>query len=362
MRWRLKKMAIVLVGCAFAAAGCSTASAHSTGTSSSTGTPSKGKQYVVGFSNPQGAQPILQAFQQALIAAGKNMGIKIIPLDAQLNVQKQVSDIDQLIAQHVNGIIAFPLAPNTLNPALQSARQAGIKVLGFNAIVQKPAAGASIAPYDADFDQGEDYQGAKLLAQYVSQHLHGPGNVLGIGIGAPVPSLHFMVQQYQKYLSQMSSGAHWLGTESNATDDIAGGEQVAAEAATKYQGKINAVMAYNDDSAIGAAIALKNAGVKNPIIVGMNGDPEGVTAIKDGQMSAMIDIVPWREALIAITMMHDLLTGKSVPNWVATPIEMYTKSNINQRLDWSQAVQEISEGRLSCQKGGGCPASITSGS
>jgi ribose transport system substrate-binding protein len=140
------------------------------------------------------------------------------------------------------------------------------------------------------------------------------------------------------------------------------GEQVAAEAATKYQGKINAVMAYNDDSAIGAAIALKNAGVKNPVIVGMNGDPEGVNAIKDGQMSAMIDIVPWREALIAITMMHDLLTGKKVPNWVATPVEMYTKSNISQRLDWNQAVQEISSGRLSCQKGGGCPASITSGS
>lgn len=355
------KVATVVAGCALALSAAACSSANSSNAASGGGS-SAGKQYVVGFSNPTGAQPILQTFQQALIAAGKHMNMKIIPVDAQLNVQKQVSDIDQLIAQHVDGIIVFPLAPDTLNPALAQARSAGIKVLGFNAVVQQPKAGTSIAPYDANFDQGEDYQGAKLLAQYVSQQLHGSGNVVGIGISAPVPSLHFMLQQYQTYLKQDAPNINWLGTLSNPTDDINGGDQVTSQAATKYQGKINAVMGYNDDSAIGAAIALKSAGVTNRLTVGQNGDPQGVAAIKSGAMSAMVDIVPWREALIGATVMHDLLTGKSVPNWVATPVVMYTKSNIDKRLDWNQAVQEISSGTLSCQHGGGCPASITSGS
>jgi ribose transport system substrate-binding protein len=351
------KVAAVAAGCALAlsAAACSSGTSSNAG---SGGSPA-GKQYVVGFSNPTAAQPILQTFQKALIAAGKHMNIKVVPLDAELNVQKQVSDIDQFVAQHVDGIIVFPLAPNTLTPALNQARAEGIKVLGFNAVVQQPKPGASVAPYDANFDQGEDYQGAKLLAQYVSQQLHGSGNVLGIGISAPVPSLHFMLQQYQMYLKQDAPNVTWLGTQANPTDDIAGGQQVASEAATKYQDKISAVMAYNDDSAIGGTIALKSAGVKNPLTVGQNGDPQGVAAIKDGTMSAMVDIVPWREALIGATMMNDLLTKKSVPNWVATPVVMYTKSNIDQRLDWNQAVQEISNGTLSCQHGGGCPSSIT---
>jgi len=348
--------AALLIGCSLAFA----SSASSASNPKQNSGAAAGTQYTVGFSNPTAAQPILQTFQKALIAAGKHLNIKVVPIDAQLNFRKQVSDIDQMIAQHVNGIIVFPLAPSTLTPALNRARKAGIKVLGFNAVVQTPKAGASIAPYDANFDQGEDYQGAKMLAQFVSKHLHGSGTVLGIGISAPVPSLHFMVQQYQTYLKQLSPKIKWLGTQSNPTDDISGGEKVAAEAATKYQGKISAVMAYNDDSAIGAAIALKNAGVKNPVIVGQNGDPQGVTAIKNGQMAAMVDIVPWREALIAATMMNDLLTGKSVPNWVATPIAMYTKSNIGQRLDWNKAVQKIANGTLSCKKGGGCPSSIAS--
>lgn len=281
-------------------------------------------------------------------------------MDADLNVQTQVSDIQQMVAEHMNGIIVFPLSPNTLNPALSQARAQGIKVLGMSAIIQPPAKGASIAPYNANFDQGEDYQGADLLAQYVSQQIKGQGNVLGLGIGVPVPSLQFLLQQYQTDMKSTASSVQWLETASNATDDIAGGQKAAQEAVTKYQGKINAVMAYNDDSAIGAAIAFKAAGVKNPVIVGMNGDPQGVSAVEDGQMSAMIDIVPWREALIAASMIDSLMGGKSVPTWVATPVEMYTKANISQRLDWNKAVQEIQNGTLTCANGG-CPASVTAG-
>lgn len=356
-RWSYR-LAIVVAVCASVAVAAFVALGKASGKSGDAATATA-KQFVIGFSNPTAAQPILQTFQKSLVAAGKHLNIKVVPVDAQLNVQKQVSDINQMVAQHVDGIVVFPLAPNTLTPALNRARKAGIKVLGFNAVVQKPKPGASIAPYDANFDQGEDYQGAKMLAQYVSKQLHGSGNVLGIGISVPVPSLHFMLKQYQLYLKQLAPKVKWLETASNPTDDIAGGEKVASQAATRYQSKINAVMAYNDDSAIGAAIALRNAGVQHPVIVGQNGDPQGVKAILSGQMSAMVDIVPWREALVAATMMNDLLTAKKVPDWVATPVVMYTKSNIGSRLDWNKALQRIASGALSCQKGGGCPSSIS---
>lgn len=362
MTWWMRRLGLVLalavplIGiAAFVGSGSSNAAGDAAKTSSVATA-----KYTVGFSNPTGAQPILQTFQKSLVAAGARLGIKVVPIDAQLNVQKQVSDINQMVAQHMNGIIVFPLAPGTLTPALNRAKKAGIKVLGFNAIVQRPAAGASIAPYDANFDQGEDYQGAQMLARYVATQLKGKGSVLGIGISVPVPSLHFMLRQYQSYLKKYAPNVKWLETASNPTDDIAGGQKVASQAVTKYQGKIDAVMAYNDDSAIGAAIALKSAG-KHAVIVGQNGDPQGVNAIKNGQMSAMVDIVPWREALIAATMMSDLLTGKKVPTWVMTPDEMYTKANIAKRLDWNKAVQQIKSGKLSCKHGGGCPASIGAG-
>src|ERR1700733_5512356 len=215
------------------------------------------KQFVVGFSNPTGAQASLDTTQAAVIALGKHLGFKVIPLDAQLNAQKQVSDINQFIAEKVNGIIVFPLSPNTLTPALDRARKAGIKILGWDAFTHQPASGASIAPYDANFDQGLSYGGATQLAKLVGTKLHGVGNVIGIGLTAPVPSIAFQLKQYQKDLAASFPKIKWLTTAENPTDDIAGGETVTSEAATRFSDKINAVMSYNDDSALGAGIALK---------------------------------------------------------------------------------------------------------
>jgi len=351
-RRRATAVAAVVV-CGLVAAACSRSDKSSTTeTSGSSGS----KHFTVGFSNPTAAQPILQTFQKALTGAGARLNITVKSLDAQLDANKQVSDIDQFVTQHVDAIIVFPLSQDSLTPALNRARQAGIKVLGFNAILDPNT--ADIAPYDANFDQGEDIQGAQLLAEHVGQKLNGKGNVLGVGIGIPVPSLHFMMDNYKKNLAEKHPGITWLATASNPTDDIAGGHKAVADALTKYKGNIHAVMAYNDDSAIGASVAFKAAGIKDAVIVGQNGDPQGVEAINDGRMSAMVDIVPWREALVGITMVRKMLDGLTVPKWIATPVQMYTKANISSRLDWDAAVSQINDGTLSCASGGGCPPEL----
>lgn len=363
-----RRAAVALVaaiaGCALAMSACSSSKSSTSGAksggsgASGSSRASGGKHYTVGFSNPTAAQPILQTFQNALTAAAARDNITVKSLDAQLDPNKQVSDVNQFVTQHVDAIIVFPLSQDSLTPALNRAKQAGIKVLGFNAILDPKK--TDIAPYDANFDQGETFQGAQLASDYVTKQLGGKGNVLGVGIGVPVPSLQLMVQNFKKGVT--GGGLTWLATVSNPTDDINGGQKAVADALTKYKGNVQAVMAYNDDSAIGAAVAFKNAGVKSPVITGMNGDPQGVEAIKDGRMSAMVDIVPWREALVGETMVKLMLQGKTVPKFVETPDELYTKENISKRLDWNAALQQITAGTLSCAKGGGCPSEIASAS
>lgn len=351
-----RRAAVALIAavssCALAVSACSS----SKGSASDASGGSGGKHYTVGFSNPTGAQPILQNFQKSFTAAAAHDNITVKSLDAQLDPNKQVSDVNQFVTQHVNAIVVFPLSQDSLTPALNRARQAGIKVLGFNAILDPNQ--SDISPYDANFDQGETFQGAQMVSDYVSQQLAGKGNVLGVGIGVPVPSLQLMVKNFEKGVT--AKGVSWTASVSNPTDDIAGGQKAVADALTKYKGNIQAVMAYNDDSAIGAAVAFKNAGVAHPIITGMNGDPQGVEAIKDGRMSAMVDIVPWREALVGEMMVKRMLAGQSVPKFVETPDELYTKDNIAKRLDWDAAYQQIQSGTLSCANGGGCPSQLTS--
>ena len=320
-----------------------TVSAATGSSPASTGTSS---HITIGFANPQDTQPVLQAFQAALTAAANRVGDKVIALNAGLSANQQVSDINTLVTDKVNVLIVFPLAP-TLGPALEAAHKAGIKLIGYNALVPTGTAPATAAPFDADLDQGIVVQGAKDAASYVASTLNGKGNVLGINIGAPVPSLVAMVGNYKADVTAGHPGIKWLETAPDATDSLSGGQTAMADAITRYHGNIQAVMSYTDEAAIGAYNALKAAGVKNTVIIGQQGDQDGINALKAGKIQGDIDTQPWKEALYALKMAQDLVAGTPVPALVEYPSVFITKANLSSYVPWSTAIQQISSGAMS---------------
>lgn len=352
MNIRKGALAAALATASLTVAACTSAS--STGTTSGSSTPAStasgssaaqtSSHITIGFANPQDTQPVLQAFQAALTAAATRAGDKVISLNAGLSVNQQVSDIQTFITDKVNVIIVFPLAVPPLQAALAQAHAAGIKLLGYNAVLPGTA---SAAPFDADLDQGIVVGGAKDAASYVSSTLKGKGNVLGINIGAPVPSLIAMVNNYKTDVTSGNPGIKWLETATDGSDSLSGGQTAAADAITRYHGNIQAVMSYTDEAAIGAYNALKAAGVKNVVIIGQQGNADGINAIKSGEIQGDIDTQPWKEALYALKMSQDLAAGTSLPAIVEYPSVFITKANLSSYVPWQTAIQEISSGSMS---------------
>ena len=318
--------------------------------------PEGDSKFTVGISNPQGAQPILKMTQDTFTSAAARDGIAVKALDAQLDPAKQVTDVDQLIAQQVDLIVVYPLDANSLKPALQRANAAGIKVVGW-AGLESPESDPGVLT--SNVDTGGSYRGSKLLSDFVKDKLGGKGNVLGVGLGVPVPILETMMSQYEKNTTE-GSAIDWLGRVDDPTDDIAGGQKVVATALTKYQNDIQGIMAYNDAAAIGAAVAVKAAGLDDVVIVGQNGDEDGIKAVDDGRLSATIDLVPWRTGLILESISRAVLNGQEVPAFVESPTELYTAGNAGNRLPWADAAAQIESGEITCAQGGGCPDNVVS--
>lgn len=354
MNIRKGALTAIVVGASLTVAACTSASsAGSSGTPSSSaaattsagGSPSAtASPITIGFANPQGTQPVLQAFQAALTAAATKAGDKVIALNAGLSVNQQVSDISTFITDKVNVIIVFPLAVPPLQAALTQAKNAGIKLIGYNAILPGTA---SAAPFDTDLDQGIIVNGAKDAASYVSGALKGKGNILGINIGEPVPSLIAMVGNYKKDVTAGNPGIKWLETATDASDSLSGGQVAMQDAITRYHGNIQAVMSYTDEAAIGAYNALKAAGIKNTIIIGQQGDSDGINAIKSGEIQGDIDTQPWKEALYALKMAQELMAGQTLPAIVEYPAVFITKANLSSYVPWNTAISEISDGSMS---------------
>lgn len=349
MNMRIGALAALAVGASLVVAACTSASTPA-GTAATPAPTTAGGGHggiTIGFANPQDTQPVLQAFQQALTAAAARDGDRVISLNAGLSVSQQVSDIGTLVTDKVNVIIVFPLAGPPLAPALAQAHKAGIKLIGYNALIPTGAPPASAAPFDADLDQGIVVKGAKDAASYVDTALKGKGNVLGINIGAPVPSLVAMVANYKADVTAGHPGVRWLGTAFDQTDSLSGGQVAMQDAITRYHGNINAVMSYTDEAAIGAAHALQQAGVKGTVIIGQQGNADGIAALRAGTIQGDIDTQPWKEAIYALDMARDLATGKSVPALVEFPSVFITKANLSSYVPWNTAIHEISDGSMS---------------
>jgi ribose transport system substrate-binding protein len=338
--------ALAVVPVALLASACSSSSTASTSVPSTSHAASHVVgHYTIGFSNPEGTQPVLDTFQQALTSAAHREGLTVTSLNAALSVSNQVSDIQQFIDDKVRAIVVFPLAGPPLVPVLTAARKAGIIVLGYNAVTTDVTSASAIYPYDADLNQGIIGEGAKLAAAFVDKALHGHGNVLGVGIAAPVPSLHAFMAAEQADVTSGEPGVHWLETVADQTDDIAGAAGPVADALTKYHDQVNAVMAYFDGAAEGAAQSLRAAGV-HAVVVGQQGNSDGIAAIRAGTMDATINELPYEQALIALAMVTELVDGKTVPAVVHPPVQLVTKANLSSYVPWTTGLAEVASGKL----------------
>jgi ribose transport system substrate-binding protein len=304
-------------------------------------------QFVVGFTNPTAAVQVLDTIGKAITARGKRLGVKVVELDDQLTVSKQVSDIKTLIGEHVNGIITFPLSTTAVLPVVATARKAGIDVVGLGTLKgtelkYKPSPTA----FNSVVTQGAVPNG-KVEGAAFAKALHDKGNFVAINIGAPVPGVRFQLQQEINVALKGHPKLHLLGEEYNTTTNETGGIKAMDEAIARWGSKIDGVIAYNDYSAEGAAVAAKNDHLKLQAVFGRNGDPTSVTAVKDGEITGLSTIRPWDEGATAMNIMYRLLKGtKHVPAIATVPIALYTKKNIDKRINWTAAVREIAAGKI----------------
>lgn len=336
---------VVIATCAALVVAACGSSDSPTSAAATNSTSQSGKQITIGWANPQAKQPIFTAFTEALNAAADHAGVKVTTLDGKADPAKQVSDIQTFITQKVDAIIVFPLVPQAEDAILNKARNAGIKIIGLNAILPSAykATPTVAAPYDADLDWGY-VDGSYVEGQWVAKQLNGKGNVVGIKIPVPVPSLDAMMNAYKAGVTEGNPGIHWLGILPDATDDLAGARSSMANAITRYHSNIQGVLSYTDVAAVGAAQALTSAGVKGVVITGQQGNSIGVDAIKNGQIQADVGTFPYTAALWALQLTQDVVNGKEYPKFARLPVNIITQQNVGSYVPWPQGVDAIKNG------------------
>jgi ABC-type sugar transport system substrate-binding protein len=361
-RWSLTSITVCALAVALAACGSSSSSSSSSSSgassssSSSAGSSSssesvpfssieqsvpssypqpKPKKLVLAYLNPEGSSnEFLTVLGNSMKLETQKLGGTYVEKDAEGDVNSQVSQFDQLIAQHVNGIAVFALDPKSLAPDVARARKAGIHLVTIDLNFTSTT---NLGGYESQVWQRRD-QAAYMTAQAMAKQLKKGDTVGTIDLIVKVPSIVFSIDR-DTYWAQ-KSGLKVVGPASNPSDDIAGGEKAMTQLLGKY-GSIKGVMAYNDPSAIGAGSAARSQGIANIPLAGENGGSDALGAIKAGRETFTIKLDDPSMGKDFAWGLYDLSEGMKIPPTIdAGPPVLVNKDNVNSTVSWEQQLRQ----------------------
>lgn len=274
-----------------------------------------GKQLTIGFNAMNVSMTWMVFAKQAMEKAAKDMGVRLVVLDSENEVSKQAANMEDLVAMKVKAIITDPINVNSLTPAINKAAKAGVPTATFD----RAAIGADYAFYVGC----DDVLGGKLVADFIAKKLNNTGKIIHI-LGSPGSSPARDREQGFKEQLQKYPGLK-IVFEQTGEFYREKGIQVMEDAITAVP-DFDAVFCQNDDMMMGAIQAIKAAGIDpaSKVIVGYDGVPDGLRAVRDGLADATVQY-PVGQAAEVLKRVVDYLKGKppaqkdyEMPPWIIT--------------------------------------------
>ena len=238
----------------------------------------------------------------------------------------QIRMVEQMIAQKANAIVIAPADSKALVPVLKTAIDKGILVVNIDN--QLDPAVQKEKGIQIPFAGPDNRTGAKLVGDYLAKQLKA-GDKVGILEGV---STTFNAQQrtlgYQDAMK--AAGVAVVGVQSGDLE-INKGNTVASGMLREHP-DLKALLAGNDNMAIGAVAAVKAAGkVGKVMVVGYDNIDAVKPMLKDGRMLATADQFGAKQAVFGIEIALKALKEKKkqaeMPAAIQTDVVLVTKDS-----------------------------------
>ena len=216
-------------------------------------------------------------------AAAKDFGVTVVefaPIQQQ-NHEEQVRHMEDVIMQDFDAIMLAAIDTTAIIPAIEKVHAAGIPVITANTRVTG-------GPVET-FIGLDNYQGALILSQHMMELLGGKGTVVIVD-GNPASAT-----SQDRNRGLQDGAADYPDVEIIVTPPAYFNRVQAMEVmenVIQAVPQIDAVMAMNDEMALGSIQALNAAGIEGVLVSGFDGALEGLEAIRDGIMTFSLDQDP----------------------------------------------------------------------
>lgn len=278
---------------------------------------------TIGFSNSDSSDKYRGLLQQAAVSyATGNGSVKLEVRDARGDGSKQVAHVKSLIDAKASAIIVVP-ATTATGPMTELARQAGIPIVYVN---QRPAEAMGSG---AAYVGSDEMMAGRLQGEQLVRRTGGKGEIAIL----KGPAAHDATVGRTKGLKGVISARAEIKVvaEETANWSRSEGKAVTAGILKKFPG-LAAIVANNDEMALGAVDALREAGVPSGkvLVMGVDATPDAIAAVKDGSLGATVLQNARGQGRGAVDVALKMIAKGNVPKELMIPFELVTKENLAQ--------------------------------
>ncbi len=257
-------------------------------------------------------------------------GAKVIVLNSDYDVEKEIANIDSLITQGVDGMCVFTFNEGGANIAAKKCAEAGIPLVVTDNVGQVLKQHKSVvACIDFDWDAM-----GRETAKWIADNYPGEDIAMVMGLFEHIP--------VQMFRAAFEPAVEKLGK--NVIVAVRDGKYNPDVAVTQAQDLIETgldfsiLFAFNEDMAAGIIRMLKARNLlNNPIkVVAENGSPVGADLLKDGSLKFTFSTSPGWEGFISFLALHEHVLGKNreLAQQIMLPITPGTKETVDDKTKY----------------------------
>lgn len=259
-------------------------------------------------------------------AAHDNPDITLQFEDANLDIGRQMNQVQSFIAAGVDGIVVNAVDADTTATLTQMAEEAGMPIV----YVNHPPIDIHMLPDKAAFVGSNELDSGTIQTEQVCQLLNGHGNALVMMGPLENHAAHMRTKDIEDVVSRAECNgitivekqtANWSRTQAYdlMTNWITSGIEY------------DAVIANNDEMALGAVQAIEASGrsLDDVVIAGIDATSDGLIAMKNGQLDITVFQNAVKQGEVAVLSAYKISQGKPVERNIWIPFELVTQDNLH---------------------------------
>lgn len=303
-------VAAIVAVLALGAAGCG---------SGDDGKGSTGEKIEMGLSVSTLNNPFFVQLKKGAEAEAKRQHVDLTVTDAQNDASAQANQLQNFTSQNMDAVIVNAVDSKAAAAPVKGVINAGIPVLAADRSVDGADVLATVS--------SDNVHGGELAARTLGEQLDGKGTIVVLQGTAGTSAARERGKGFQQGMKKYPG----IKVVARQPADFARakGLDVMTNLLQSHP-DVDGVFAQNDEMALGAVKALGSRAGSSVAVIGFDGTPDGLKAVKAGRLTATVAQQPEQLGEMAVRNAVRAVNKSDVDKDVKVPVKVITEDNVGE--------------------------------